>query len=202
MKKFVITISREFGCNAREISRRVAAELGIELHDRDLITQAAQKAGINRDDLDDMDSILDKNTKNVFAKFGFGASTPFYSDKAVVAQAETIKELAEKPGSQLFFGRCADYFLRSYPNRLNVFLYAPKDFRIDHMAKSYNLERRAAEKVIKRIDREKHNYYKYVTGKNRGSRDTKHLMIDVSEFGTDGAVDMICHAAELMFGGQ
>ena len=28
MKKFIITISREFGCNAREVARKAAAELG------------------------------------------------------------------------------------------------------------------------------------------------------------------------------
>lgn len=27
MKKFIITISREFGCNAREVARKAAAEL-------------------------------------------------------------------------------------------------------------------------------------------------------------------------------
>ena len=33
MKKFIITISREFGCNAREVARKAAAELGVEFYD-------------------------------------------------------------------------------------------------------------------------------------------------------------------------
>lgn len=36
MKKFIITISREFGCNAREVARKAAAELGVEFYDKDL----------------------------------------------------------------------------------------------------------------------------------------------------------------------
>ena len=200
MKKFLLTISREFGCNAREISRQIASRLNMELHDRDLITKAAERAGINRDEFADSDGLLDKNVKNVFKQFSFGSSTSFFSERAVMAQAETIKELAENDGPQLFFGRCADYFLRSYPNRLNIFLYAPKEYRIAHMAEAYGLKESEAARIIKRIDREKHNYYKYVTGLNRGSRDTKQLMIDVSEFGTEGAVDMVCYAVHQRFG--
>ena len=37
MKKFIITISREFGCNAREVARKAAAELGVEFYDKDLV---------------------------------------------------------------------------------------------------------------------------------------------------------------------
>ena len=199
MKKYIITISREFGCNAREISRMTATKLNIELHDKDMVDMAADRAGISVDDFTDGDRIVDKNTKKVFNLFSYGSSTKFYSERAVMAQAEIIRELANQPGSALFFGRCSDYILRSYPNRLNVFLYAPKEFRIKHMAEAYNMTETEAVKLINRIDRQRHNYYKFVTGKNRGDREMKQLMIDVSEFGSEGATDMICHAVGLLF---
>lgn len=110
MKKFIITISREFGCNAREVARKAAAELGVEFYDKDLVDMAAERAGISRDSFLDSEEMLDKNA-----------------------------------------------------------------------------------------DRQRHNYYKYVTGKNRGDRDNKHLMIDVSEYGTDLTAEMICFAARKMF---
>ena len=46
MKKFIITISREFGCNAREVARKAAAELGVEFYDKDLVDMAAERAGL------------------------------------------------------------------------------------------------------------------------------------------------------------
>lgn len=67
------------------------------------------------------------------------------------------------------------------------------------MAEAYNLTELEAEKLIKRVDRQRHNYYKFVTGKNRGDRDFKHLMIDVSKFGTEGAVDLVCFAVKNKF---
>ena len=83
---------------------------------------------------------------------------------------------------------------------MNVFLYAPLEARIKHMCETYDLSWPEADKLIKRVDRQRHNYYKYVTGKNRGDRDNKHLMIDVSEYGTDLTAEMICFAARKMFG--
>lgn len=199
MKKFIITISREFGCNAREIAREIAARLGIEFYDKTLVDMAADKAGISHDSFTDSDAVIDKYGGNLLQAFSYGSSTKFYSEKAVQAQIEVIRDLANHRGSAVFFGRCADYILREHPNHLNVFLYAPMNCRVRHMAEAYNLTELEAEKLIKRVDRQRHNYYKFVTGKNRGDRDFKHLMIDVSKFGTEGAVDLVCFAVQNKF---
>ena len=177
MKKFIITISREFGCNAREVARKAAAELGVEFYDKDLVDMAAERAGISRDSFLDSEEMLDKNADRLLKSFGYGSSTQFYSDKAVKAQVDIIRDLAN----------------------MNVFLYAPLEARIKHMCETYDLSWPEADKLIKRVDRQRHNYYKYVTGKNRGDRDNKHLMIDVSEYGTDLTAEMICFAARKMF---
>lgn len=200
MKKFIITISREFGCNAREIARTTAAELGMNFFDNDLIKLAAERAGISIDSFTDSENIVDKHAESLLRTFGFGLSTQFYSDKAIAAQVGVIRDLANHNLPAVFFGRCSDYILREYPNHLNIFLYAPLAERKKHMAKAYNLSEAESEKLIKRVDRQRHNYYKYVTGKNRGSRENKNLMIDVSEFGTEKSVQLICNAAKLIFG--
>ena len=49
MSKYIITISREFGCNAREIGRSLASKLGVPFYDKDLVDLTAQKAGVNID---------------------------------------------------------------------------------------------------------------------------------------------------------
>lgn len=199
MKKFIITISREFGCNARETARKTAAELGVKFYDKDLVDMAADRAGISRDSFLDSEEMIDKNAERLIRSFGYGSSTQFYSEKAVKAQVDVIRDLANKKVPAIFFGRCADYVLREYPNHMNVFLYAPVEARIKHMSDAYGLSELEAEKLIKRIDRQRHNYYKYVTGKNRGDRDNKHIMIDVSKYGTDLTAEMICFAARKMF---
>ena len=193
VEKYIITISREFGCNAREIGRSLAAKLNIEFYDKDLVDMAAEKAGINRDLFHDGDDIIDPKKRGFLQIFGYGSSQSFYDDKLIDAQAEIIKELANRKESCIFFGRCSDYILREYSNCMNVFLYAPLDFRIRHMAKAYDLDEKAAEKLIKRVDKQRHNYYKYVTGKDRGNRDLKNVMLDVGRFGTEETIEIIYH---------
>ena len=104
MKKFIITISREFGCNAREVARKAAAELGVEFYDKDLVDMAAERAGISRDSFLDSEEMLDKNADRLLKSFGYGSSTQFYSDKAVKAQVDIIRDLANKRVSAIFFG--------------------------------------------------------------------------------------------------
>lgn len=165
MKKFIITISREFGCNAREVARKAAAELGVKFYDKDLVDMAADRAGISRDSFLDSEELIDKNTDCLLKSFGYGSSTQFYSDEAIKAQVSVIRDLANTRVPAIFFGRCADYVLREYPNHMNVFLYAPLEARKEHMCKDYQLSWTEADKLIKRVDRQRHNYYKYVTGK-------------------------------------
>ena len=98
------------------------------------------------------------------------------------------------------FGRCADYFLSEFDFTLNVFLYAPDEFRIAHVSSAYNLDEVGAKKLIKKIDRERHNYYKFVTGKNRGDRHGRNLMIDMNMFSLDDVVELIYEAAKKRFG--
>ena len=43
MKKFVVTITRQFGSLGRPIARRMAEILGIEYYDRDIVDQTAQE---------------------------------------------------------------------------------------------------------------------------------------------------------------
>lgn len=198
MKKYIITISREFGCNAREIGRNLASRLGIPFYDKALVDLTAQKAGINIDIVKESDEVLNKQNR-LFSEFVYGSSNSFYSEKAISAQAEVIREIANKNETCIMFGRCSDYILREYPNVINLFFYAPLEKRIEHIAKYYDLTEKNAEKMIKRIDNQRHNYYEYVTGKSRGDRSGKHVMFDVSAYGVDGSVDLICEAVRIMF---
>lgn len=191
MKKIIINISREFGCNAREISRQLASKLAFNFHDKDLIDMTAERAGINKDMFEESDAIVDKSQKGLLNFFGYGSSSNFYDEKAILAQAEVIRQLADGEDSCIFFGRCSDYILREYSCCLNIFLYAPLPERIRHIAKAYEMDLKTAEKLIRRVDKQRHNYYKYVTGKNRGDRDYKHIMLDVSKFGTERTVDIL-----------
>ncbi len=189
MQRFTVTLSREWGCNAREIGRQLAAKLGIRFYDRELVDMAARKAGVNNEFFSQSDE-KSKAVDSFYNEWSYGSSTAFYSEKAIEAQAWVIRKIANEE-SCVMLGRCSDYFLREFNNIMNIFLYAPLDYRIKHISETYKFDERTAGKMIKRIDRQRHDYYKYITGKSRGDRHLKNLMIDVEMFGTEKTVNII-----------
>lgn len=202
MDKYLITISREFGCGAREIARGLASRLVIPLYDKDLVEATVKKAGLDSallTDLYDEDSIsLDK--KSLWSSFGYGSSDAFLSEKAIQAQIEVIREIAERKESCIIFGRCADYVLQEYDNCLSFFLYMPIEKRIEHMRTTYGLTEKEAAKMVKRIDKQRHNYYKYVTNHNRGDRNGKDVLINVDTFGVEGSIEMMLQSLRIFQG--
>ena len=200
MKRYIITISREFGCGAREIARQLASELGIPFYDKDLVDMAARKAGVHVDVFKNTDEVVvKKNSSKLSREFSYGSSTAFYSEQAIEAQASVIRDIANRPESCIMFGRCSDYILREHPNVINFFLYAPMSYRVKHIAENYDLDDRESAKLIKRVDKQRHNYYKYVTGQNRGDRNGKDMLIDVEAFGVEGTVKMMKDAIAYLY---
>ena len=199
MNKCIITISREFGCGASEIARGLASKMNVPFYDKDLVDLTAQRAGVHVDTIKDADEVIHKKQSNLFSEFSYGSTTAFYSEKAINAQAMVIRDIANKNETCILFGRCSDYILREYSNVLNFFLYAPIDARIKHIAKTYDIYSRDAEKMIKRVDKQRHNYYKYVTGKNRGDRNGKNVMIDVDAYGVEGTIQLMYDAIKIRF---
>ena len=51
----IITIGREFGSGGHEVGRRLAAELGLKLYDKELLKMMAQQSNICEQVLEDYD---------------------------------------------------------------------------------------------------------------------------------------------------
>lgn len=195
MDKYIITISREFGCGGREIARGLASKLLVPLYDKDLIEKTVKRAGIGENAANIFEEdMITKDKKALWRGFGYGSTDAFFSEKAIEAQKSIIREIAEKKESCIIFGRCADYILQEYQNALHFFLYMPLERRIEHISKTYDMTEKEAARMIKRIDKQRHNYYKYVTGHNRGDRNGKAMMLDVDSFGKDGTIEMMVQA--------
>ena len=134
MKRFVITIGREFGCNASEVGRELAARLGVKFYEKELVVRAAAVAGIDEDSISNPDRKVKRNDithlmQYFINEFGYGITSSYFSEKAIGAQAYVIRQIANTE-SCVMFGRCADYFLSEFGNTLNVFLYRPAARRI------------------------------------------------------------------------
>lgn len=193
--QMIITIGRSFGSNGREIGDQLARSLGIGFYDRNLIDMAAKKAGIER-------SLAGNADEKLIGRFlelspGLDLIQESRNEKIYRAQAEVIRSIVKRGESCVFVGRGADYVLRNRPEVLKVFIYAPLESRIRTVMKRYSFSEDEAQRVIRHMDKTRRNYYEYFTDRNWDQKEGKDLLLDSSEFGVRGCVELIKAAAEI-----
>lgn len=101
-----------------------------------------------------------------------------------------IRKIADQ-GSCVIVGRAADYVLREYPDLVRIFIYAPKELKVQRVMDVYGDSREAAEKNIRRSDEARGAYYKNISGRSWGDRKNYELLLD-SSVGLEVCADMIC----------
>ena len=196
MKKYVVTISREYGSGGRYVGELLATELGIPFFDKDIIHMVAERSGLSEGFIERSDESLPNtflhNMK--YSAYSSYDSIAYYetpiTDKVYLAQSSVIKELASQ-GSCIIVGRCADYILRDEPELVTVFIRAALEDKVERAVKYYGLSSDKAPERIRKIDKSRTNYYKYYTNRQWGSFDHFDLAINTSFTGVEGAVKLI-----------
>lgn len=192
-KQMIITIGRSFGSNGREIGERLSEALGIGFYDRNLIDMAARKSGLDR-------AVVGSADEKLIGRFlelspGLDLIQESKNEKIYRAQAEVIRSIVKRGESCVIVGRGANYVLRNRHEVLKVYIYAPLESRIETVMERYHFKRDEAEKVIRHMDKTRRNYYEYFTDSNWDQKEGKDLLIDSSEFGIQGTVELIKAAA-------
>ena len=204
-KNILITIARQVGSGGREVGELVAKNLGIDYHDKSLISMAAEKSGLSPEVLHNTDEKATPSFLYSIAMGGMGMvpfthgmpyDTPI-NDRLFVLQSGIIEELA-KSHSCVFIGRCADFVLRDFDNVLRVFVYADIEKRAETIAKRNDISISEARNLATKLDKKRSNYYGYYTSKKWGRSENYDLMIDTTKIGVEGAARIIEEYVKLM----
>nr|WP_302591634.1 cytidylate kinase-like family protein [uncultured Marvinbryantia sp.] len=195
--KSVITIGRQYGSGGREIGQKLAERLGIKCYDNELLDRAAKESGICQELFENHD---EKPTNSflyslVMDTYSMGYASAALSGmpinhKVFLAQFNAIKKIADE-GPCVMVGRCADYALDDYPNRISVFIYGSMDKRIRRIADKYSFTDAKAKDVITKTDKQRASYYNYYTNKRWGDIASYDLCINSSILGIDGTVEIL-----------
>ena len=198
----IITIGRQFGSGGRQIGEVLAKRMDVPFYDKQLLKEAAKESGICEEIFDSFDekptnSFLYSLVMDPYS-LGFGGSTELpLNHKVFLAAFDTIKSLAEKNGSCVFVGRCADYALRDMDNVVNVFIYGDLEDRAKRVAVDKGITESRAKDLIKKEDKSRASYYNYYTSKRWGDMKGYDICINTSRYGiektTDILYDIICN---------
>ncbi len=189
----VITIAREYGSGGHLLGEMLAKELGIKLYDKEFITLAAQKSGIDKDYI----TANEQSIPSFWLKCILSQSceAPLESslstdDVLFVAESKIIQEVAARE-SCVIVGRCADFILGNQPKVIKVFCYSDLASACKRCIGEYGIKEEAAETEIKRINRNRIAHYEYYTGMKWGEPHHYHLMLNTGTIGLKTACTLI-----------
>lgn len=197
--KYVINIGRQLGSGGKEIGEKLAARLGINFYDKELINLASEESGLCKEFFEKAD---EKASQGIIGGL-FGMRFPFISEGAMPCtnclsndalfkiQSDVIRHLAAEKSS-VFVGRCADYILREHPRCVNVFISASKEDRIDRIRRMHSgINEEAAEEMMNKADKKRSEYYNYYSYNTWGAAATYHLCVDSSSLGIEETVRLV-----------
>jgi cytidylate kinase len=180
----VITISRQMGCLGCEIADALAQCLGYRVVWREVINEAASRAGapeVALATIDELDLLGIRPTS---------AQRKAYHD----AVREIMLELAQA-GNVVIVGRAGQVILRG-TGAIHVRLYAPIDLRIGRVMQRHQVTEAVARKQVETSDRARTRYLKAYYHVRWDDPDLYDMMLNTGQFEPTTAALVICKALE------
>ncbi len=191
----VITIGRELGSGGRELGRKLAAALGYEYYDKEIITEISKRTELSENYVK---QVVECNPHDMFPitigrSFTYVDAYALERKQSVFREKENVlKEMVEKSNC-VIVGRCADYILKEC-NPYRIFVCAEMETRMERCYKRQIDEGREVltdkklRKKIKAVDKGRARYYEFFTGKEWGNKHNYDICINTTNVSVDDAV--------------
>lgn len=198
----IITIGRQYGSMGRMIGKKLAETLGIPYYDKEILSLAAKNSGICEELIHEHDEKPNQSLLfSIVSNFRTGndlsslqVDLPL-NHKIFLAQFDAIKKIAAE-GSCVIVGRCADYVLRDNKNAIHIFVYADLETRVKNAAEYLQVDKKEAQRIVQKNDKERNNYYNYFSGRKWGESTHYDLCINTTHLDATTAADMIAHLVQ------
>lgn len=204
-EKFVVTISREIGSGGHTVGKKLAERLGVHCSDKELIRRLMDQFNLDAAEIERIkgekkswlnDFILkvapipmDQNPKLKISPSGEVRHLPEAED-LIQAERDILRSIAAE-GSCVVVGRSGFEVLKDFPNKLDVFITAPRESRIKRVMVKQHLNEEDAEWVVDSVDKTRDNFIRRMTGKSRYDLRNYNLVINSDGLTEDQVVDVI-----------
>ena len=199
---FIITISRELGSGGHTVGQLLAERLGVRFSDKELIKALREEFHLTTDAIerlkgekkDWLSSLLRKivampKAENVVEwddKFVQEYRPDLSSDEIFEAEKQILRGIAEE-GSCVIAGRSGFFVLKDFPNKVDIFITAPREKRIQRVMAKQHLSEQEAAAAIDRVDEGRENYIKRYAGTSRYDVRNYDLVINMDNVPDENA---------------
>lgn len=199
----VVTISRQAGCSAQ----RIAIKLSKILTGYSYMSDRKKDAEWKWVDRGIFENVVEEMISNITSggmKYSESAISKL-RDVAKAFSSDAIYDIADEEeirifkgiicmlackGRTIIVGRSAGAILKEIPNKLNIRLEAPIEWRIIRIMQMQNMKQSAAEKYVKEIDEKRELFIKKITGKPANNEDFD-IIFNYSTLEDDEIIDAI-----------
>ena len=206
MKRYVITIARGFGSGGKDIGMRLSKALGIPCYERQILTMASEKNGIDEYIFVENDEKLrGKYIANFLRKVPVSGIVEPY-DKEFISdvnifnlQAEIIRSLAATE-SCIIIGKCADYILKDNKNVISIYVEAPRECCVKSIRDKMHVSEERAHQLIHSTDKYRSKYYSYYTGGRDWTNPTNYdLVLNTGRVDREMCVEIVKNYVNMKF---
>lgn len=198
MKKFIVTITREFGSLGRPIAKRLSELLDVEFYDRDIVETAAKRMKLPV-------SVISKTEekKSGFFQMMFPLGTENTEKQKALfeCQSQIIADLAGKQ-SCIIVGRCSDYVLADEACAMHVYVYAPYADRLANCVETLGMNKQEAKRMIAEVDKARIAYHRHFAGYLPGDPEHKHIIINSALLEVEGTAQALAAIVRQKFGDE
>lgn len=199
-----VCISSEDGAGALGAAHLAARTLGLRLIDEDIITRAAQEAGVERDVVADVEQRRSRLERLLEGLGASGMGTGFtvtdavpYTQPASDELRGLIKSVIEETaaaGDVMIVSHAASLALAGREGVLRVFITASPETRASRLAASLDLSEDDATRTLKRADANRADYIKRFYGIADEQPIHYDLVINTDRITPERAAELIVHA--------
>jgi cytidylate kinase len=193
----LVTIEREYGSGGGEIARSLSTHLGWKLWDQLLTEEIARLANCPKVVVQVREERTDPLYYRLFKSFLRGSyEGSLNAHKLNVVDSESILKITErvvqhaaKTGNSVIVGRGSQHFLRTRPDTLRVFLYAPREDKVRRLL-ARGKSQSEAQQLVDTVDRERADFIEKYFHVEWPDRAIYHSMINTA-IGDQPVVQMI-----------
>jgi hypothetical protein len=171
----VIVVSRTLGSEGDVIARRVAEALEIPLLDKEIISRAAQMAGVSETWMEGVERVppLLERMAELLGRYpsldmtGMPPTVPVAVPMTTEWYRRMIEDLIRniaRTGKGVIIGHAAQVILKDFPNVLKVLIYAPMKTSVARVMVAEGLTQSEAEKRIRQSTRDRAEYIRLYYG--------------------------------------
>lgn len=199
----VITIGGEYGSGSAECARIAAALLGYKVYDDEIAiavykisNSCIDESTLKYYDERESEAIIDEaaDISNCVDRSGMLKSLSLDvlpSDLRLdIAINGALKSMAET-GDCILIGRCANYYLRGRDDVISIFFADTHDHKISRVMKELDCDEITAQKVIKKVDKRRADFYSYFTGESWDGAGNYDIRINCALLGEQGSAKLI-----------